>query len=108
MAADGAGAPVDGEPGRRGEEDDGESADPGELPPTRVHAERERRLGGVDAVHALRVEAEDVVAGGEAGVARVIDILRTELERNMMLMGLQSIDQITSECIRWRDPRFIR
>ncbi len=41
-------------------------------------------------------------AGGEAGVSRAIEILKGELERNMTLMGLRSIDEITSECIRWR------
>ena len=47
-------------------------------------------------------------AGGEAGVRRVLEILTSELKRNMTLMGLTAIDQITSDCVRWRDPRFVR
>jgi L-lactate dehydrogenase (cytochrome) len=73
---------------------------------------------GTDIIKALALGAKGVLlgkaylyglgAGGEAGVTRVIDILRSELERNMTLMGLTSIDQITSDCVRWRDPRFLR
>lgn len=73
---------------------------------------------GTDIVKALALGAKGVLigksylyglgAGGEAGVSRVIEILRTELERNMMLMGLRSIDDISPDCIRWRDPRFTR
>ena len=33
--------------------------------------------------------------------------LRTEIERNMMLMGPRSIADIDESCVRWRDPRFI-
>ena len=41
-------------------------------------------------------------AGGEVGVTRSIDILRSELERDMMLMGLPSIADISPACIRRR------
>jgi L-lactate dehydrogenase (cytochrome) len=71
---------------------------------------------GTDIVKALALGAKGVLlgkaylyglgAGGEAGVSRVIEILRSELERNMMLMGLQKIGDINSDCVRWRDPRF--
>ena len=73
---------------------------------------------GTDIIKALALGARGVLigkaylyglgAGGEAGVARVIDILTGELERNMTLMGVRSIAEITSDCIRWRDPRFVR
>ena len=73
---------------------------------------------GTDIVKALALGARGVLIGkaylyglgaaGEAGVTRVIEILKGELERNMTLMGLRSIDEITSECVRWRDPRFVR
>ena len=72
---------------------------------------------GTDIIKALALGAKGVLigkaylyglgAGGEAGVNRVIEILRAEIERNMMLMGLPSIDAITSDCVRWRDPRFL-
>ena len=73
---------------------------------------------GTDILKALALGARGVLigkaylyglgAGGEAGVTRVIDILKGELTRNMTLMGLRSIDEITSDCVRWRDPRFVR
>ncbi len=73
---------------------------------------------GTDIIKALALGAKGVLlgkaylyglgAGGEAGVTRVVDILRGELERDMTLLGLTSIDQITSDCVRWRDPRFLR
>ncbi len=73
---------------------------------------------GTDIIKALALGARGVLigkaylyglgAGGEAGVARVIEILKGELERNMTLMGLRSIDEITSDSVRWRDPRFVR
>lgn len=73
---------------------------------------------GTDIIKALALGAKGILlgkaylyglgAGGEAGVSRVIEILRSELERNMMLMGLQSIGDITSDCVCWRDSRFLR
>ena len=73
---------------------------------------------GTDIIKALALGARGVLigkaylyglgAGGEAGVARVIEILKGELERDMTLMGLRSLDEITSDCVRWRDPRFVR
>ncbi len=73
---------------------------------------------GTDIIKALALGARGVLlgkaylyglgAGGEAGVSRVIDILSSELERNMKLMGLQSVADITRDCVRWRDPRFLR
>ncbi len=73
---------------------------------------------GTDIIKALALGAKGVLigkaylyglgAGGEAGVSRVIDILQGELQRNMTLMGLPSIRDIDSSCIRWRDARFLR
>ena len=73
---------------------------------------------GTDIIKALALGARGVLvgkaylyglgAGGEAGVSRVIEILKNELERNMTLMGLRTIGDITSGCIRWREPRFVR
>jgi L-lactate dehydrogenase (cytochrome) len=39
-------------------------------------------------------------AGGEPGVARAIEILRTELERDMALLGVRRVSEITPEHIR--------
>jgi len=41
-------------------------------------------------------------AGGEAGVDKTFAILRTELERDMALLGCANIDEITEEYIRAR------
>ena len=42
-------------------------------------------------------------AGGEAGVSRSLEILRTEFVRDMALLGCRSIAEIRPSCIRrWR------
>ena len=43
-----------------------------------------------------------LAAGGEAGVARTLEIFRSELERDMALMGITSIAEISSDCVRRR------
>ena len=43
-----------------------------------------------------------LAAGGEAGVTRALEIFRTELERDMALMGITSIAGITPDCVRRR------
>ena len=43
-------------------------------------------------------------AGGEAGVVQALKILRTEVERNMALLGCRSVNDITTSMIR-RVPR---
>ena len=40
------------------------------------------------------------VAGGEAGVRRALTLLRDELDRDMALMGIRSIDEISSDLVR--------
>lgn len=70
---------------------------------------------GTDIIKALALGARGVLigkaylyglgAGGEAGVQHCIDLLKSELERNMTLLGLRSISEITADCVRWRDGR---
>jgi isopentenyl diphosphate isomerase/L-lactate dehydrogenase-like FMN-dependent dehydrogenase len=65
---------------------------------------------GTDVIKALALGARAVLigrpylyglaAGGQRGVARALQILQTELIRDMKLMGLTSIDEITSDCLR--------
>jgi len=43
-----------------------------------------------------------LAAAGEAGVDRAIAILKDEIERDMRLMGVTSIDQLNRERLRWR------
>ncbi len=40
--------------------------------------------------------------GGEAGVAHVLALLRAEIERDMALLGVTRIEQITSDYVRER------
>lgn len=35
-----------------------------------------------------------LAAGGEAGLARVIDLFRTEIDRSMALLGIASLDEL--------------
>jgi len=66
---------------------------------------------GTDIVRALALGARAVLIGraplygvaaaGEAGAARVIEILAEELERSMALTGATRVDAITGDCI-WR------
>lgn len=71
---------------------------------------------GSDVLKALALGASGVLlgrsyafalaAGGQAGVARLLDIFRTELAVNLALMGLDSIDQLRQEgrsALRFRE-----
>jgi len=65
---------------------------------------------GTDVLKALALGAQFVfvgrpllfaaVAGGEAGVQRALTLLRDEVDRDMALLGIRSIDEISSELIR--------
>jgi L-lactate dehydrogenase (cytochrome) len=64
---------------------------------------------GTDVIKALALGARAVLvgrsylfglaAGGEAGVARALELLHAEISRNMALMGLNSIADITPACL---------
>jgi L-lactate dehydrogenase (cytochrome) len=43
-----------------------------------------------------------LAAGGQAGVERTLSNLRTEIERDMKLMGCQSVADLSRENLRWR------
>lgn len=55
---------------------------------------------GADAVAVGRAYLYGLMAGGEAGVQRVIDLLREELITTMQLLGRTSIDQLGPDCLR--------
>ena len=67
---------------------------------------------GTDVIKALALGARacligrpylyGLAAGGEAGVARTLAIFRTEMERDMALMGITSIAGLASDCLRRR------
>ena len=52
--------------------------------------------------------AYGLASGGEAGVASVIDLLRNELRRNMILMGANTIADITRDHLAPNQPVFPR
>jgi L-lactate dehydrogenase (cytochrome) len=57
---------------------------------------------GAKAVGVGRFYLFPLAAAGEAGVERALGLLRTELERDMRLMGCTSIGQLSRENLRFR------
>lgn len=60
---------------------------------------------GADAVVIGRLAAYGLAAGGEAGVRRVIELLREELRTLMILAGLPDLKSITPDVIAPREDR---
>jgi L-lactate dehydrogenase (cytochrome)/(S)-mandelate dehydrogenase len=70
---------------------------------------------GADVVKALSLGAAACLIGrpqlwglsvaGEAGVARVLEILRTEIDRVMGLMGVRTLPELGPQWLRRREPR---
>ena len=50
-------------------------------------------------IPANAVARRTLAAGGQAGVARMLNLLREEVERDMALLGVTSIDQISEKHI---------
>ena len=63
---------------------------------------------GARGVFLGRPMAYGLASGGEAGVASVIDLLRNELRRNMILMGANTIADITRDHLAPNQPVFPR
>ncbi len=59
-------------------------------------------LLGADAVLLGRAALYGLAAGGQAGAARAIEILRTEVDRVVGLLGCASIADLDPGCVRWR------
>jgi L-lactate dehydrogenase (cytochrome) len=57
---------------------------------------------GAKAVGLGRYYLYPLAAAGQAGVERALGFLRTEIERDMKLMGRTSIDQLTRDNLRFR------
>jgi L-lactate dehydrogenase (cytochrome) len=65
---------------------------------------------GTDVIKALALGAHFVfvgrpflyaaIAGGQAGVERAITLLRDEIDRDLALMGIRSVSEITSDLVR--------
>ena len=57
---------------------------------------------GATAVAVGRAYLYGLMAGGEAGVQRVVDLLREEIETTMRLLGRTSIESLGPDCVRLR------
>ena len=57
---------------------------------------------GATAASGGRLYLYALAAAGQPGVERAIGILKDEIERGMRLMGVNSVDQLTSDRLRWR------
>src|SRR5712671_1723243 len=57
---------------------------------------------GAKAVGVGRYYLYPLAAAGQAGIERALDLMRTELERDMKLMGCTALDQLSRENLRFR------
>ena len=57
---------------------------------------------GAKACSGGRMYLYALAAGGQKGVERAIGKLREEIERDMILMGINSIDQLSKKNIKFR------
>ena len=57
---------------------------------------------GATAASGGRLYLYALAAAGQNGVERAIAILKDEIERGMKLMGVTSVDQLTSDRLRWQ------
>jgi L-lactate dehydrogenase (cytochrome) len=57
---------------------------------------------GATAASGGRLYLYALAAAGQEGVERALTILREELERDMKLMGVTSVDQLEPDMLRWR------
>ena len=57
---------------------------------------------GADAVLVGRAYLYGIMAGGEAGVRRAAQILQSEVEQTMRLMGITSLFQLTPDMVQFR------
>src|SRR5205823_184243 len=57
---------------------------------------------GAKAVLLGRATLYGLAAGGEAGAAHAIGILRTEVDRVLGLLGCPDITRLDARCLRWR------
>ncbi|AKH41335.1 L-lactate dehydrogenase (cytochrome) [Altererythrobacter atlanticus] len=59
---------------------------------------------GATAVSGGRLYLYALAAAGQAGVERALTLLEAEIVRDMKLMGVTSVDQLSRENLRWRYP----
>ncbi|MCR9255321.1 MAG: alpha-hydroxy-acid oxidizing protein [Alphaproteobacteria bacterium] len=56
---------------------------------------------GAKAVGIGRAYLYPLAAAGQAGVERALTLMRTEIERDMKLMGVRSVDELSRDHLRW-------
>jgi (S)-mandelate dehydrogenase len=56
---------------------------------------------GADMVFVGRATLYGAAAGGEAGIARALELLRSEVDRVLALIGCAGIDALGPEYVRW-------
>lgn len=59
---------------------------------------------GAKAVGGGRFYLYALAAAGQSGVERALSLMKAEIERDMRLMGVASIDQLTRNNLRFRNP----
>ncbi|MBO6511727.1 MAG: alpha-hydroxy-acid oxidizing protein, partial [Roseibium sp.] len=59
---------------------------------------------GAKACSGGRLYLYALAAAGQAGVERALGNLRTEIERDMKLMGITSLDELSRDNLRFRNP----
>lgn len=59
---------------------------------------------GARAVAVGRMQCWGLTLGGANGLAHVLQIMRSELENTMALMGCRNVGEITEDCVRWSYP----
>ena len=70
---------------------------------SRIEAFREKPVElGAKAVGVGRFYLYPLAAAGQAGVERALDLMRTEIERDMRLMGCSSVAQLSRGNLRFR------
>ena len=57
---------------------------------------------GAKACSGGRLYLYALAAAGEAGVDRIVTRLRLEIERDMKLMGVKSVNELSRANLRWR------
>ncbi|MEM6492552.1 MAG: alpha-hydroxy-acid oxidizing protein, partial [Pseudomonadota bacterium] len=55
-----------------------------------------------------RLYLYSLAAGGQPGVEKALGNLRAEIERDMKLMGVTSVDQLSRGNIRYRNQPYLK
>jgi isopentenyl diphosphate isomerase/L-lactate dehydrogenase-like FMN-dependent dehydrogenase len=59
---------------------------------------------GARAIAIGRLQCWALAIGGAAGVGKVLDILRQEIQLTMTNLGCRNVNELTAEMVRWSMP----